>query len=78
MAKLSRAKLAFADPNNTKYTYNVMPFSPVNDPAKFVIFIHNIDSTWKGLARTRGIVIGARTGTRIMVDGICIQLGANF
>ena len=29
-----------------------------------------MDATWKGLATTRGIVIDARTGTRIIVDDI--------
>ena len=70
VAKLSREKLAFAGPRNTKYTYNVMPVGPVNGPVIFIIFIHDMDATWKGLATTRGIVMDARTGTRIIVDDI--------
>ena len=38
VAKSSREKLAFAGPNCTKYTYNVMPFGPVNGPVIFIIF----------------------------------------
>ena len=74
MFRLSHAKLAFTGPNNTKYTYNVMPFGPVNDLVMSVFFIHDMDSTWKGLAKTRGIVIDAKTGTgtstRIIVGDI--------
>ena len=43
VSKSTRPKLACAGPTNTKYTYNVMPFSPVNGPAIFVIFIYNMD-----------------------------------
>ena len=70
VAKSTHPKLVFAGPNNTKYTYNVMPFGPVNGPVIFVIFIHDMDVTWKDLARTRGIVFGLGTGTRIIEDGI--------
>ena len=42
VAKSSRPKLVFAGPNNTKYTYNVMPFGPVNSPVIFVI----LSMTW--------------------------------
>ena len=45
VAKSSRPKLAFAGPNNTKYTYNVMPFGPVNGLVIFVVFIHDMDAT---------------------------------
>ena len=70
VAKSSRVKLAFAGPNCTKYTYYVMPFGPVNGPVIFIIFIHDMDATWKDLARTKGIVFDVRTGTRIIVDDI--------
>ena len=36
----------------------------------FFIFIHDMDSTWKGLTKTRDVVIDAKTGIRIIVDGI--------
>ena len=50
--------------------YNVMHFGPVNGPVIFVIFIHGMDATWKEFATSRGIIIDARTGTRIIVDDI--------
>ena len=68
VAKSSREKLAFAGPNCTKYTYNVMPFGPVNGPVIFIIFIHGMDATWKESASERGIVFDPSTGTRIIVD----------
>ena len=70
VAKSSREKLAFAGPNCTKYTYYVMPFGPVNGPVIFIIFIHDMDATWKELATERGIVISDDLGTRIIVDDI--------
>ena len=78
VAKLSREKLAFAGSNNTKYTFNVMPVDPVNGPVIFVIFMHDMDVTWKELASSKGGFIGAKTGTRIIVDDIYIQLGTNI
>ena len=66
----SQPKLAFAGPNATKYTYLVMPFGPVNGPVTFIIFIHDMDQTWKAHAKTRGIVIDKKTNTRIIVDDI--------
>ena len=50
VAKSTRPKLTFAGPNNTKYTYNVMPFGPVNGPLIFVTFIHGMNVTLKNLA----------------------------
>ena len=70
VSKSTRPKLAFAGPKNTKYTYNVMPFVPVNGPVIFVIFIHDMDVTWNNLARTKGSVFNRGTGTRIIVDDI--------
>ena len=70
VAESSRDKLAFARPNCTKYTYFVMPFGPVNGPVIFIVFIHNMDATWKTLATSRGIIFDASTGTRIIVDDI--------
>ena len=51
-------------------TYNVMPFSPVNGPSTFIAFIHNVDSTWKDLARSCGLMIDEDTNTNIIVDDI--------
>ena len=68
--KSSGEKLAFAGPNCTKYTYLIMPFGPVNGPVIFIIFIHDMDATWKDLARSRGIIICDKLGTRIIVDDI--------
>ena len=70
VAKSSREKLAFAGPNCTKYTYNVMPFGPVNGPVIFIVFIHDMDATWKELAKREGVVLNDGIGTRIIVDDI--------
>ena len=70
VAKSSQDKLAFAGPNCTKYTWKVMPFRPVNGPVIFVIFIHDLDATWKAHVRTKGIVFNDATGTRIIVNDI--------
>jgi hypothetical protein len=66
----SQDKLAFAGPDATKWTYNVMPFGPINAPPTFIAFIHDLDSTWKDLARQQGIVIDEDTNTNIIVDNI--------
>jgi hypothetical protein len=63
-------KLAFAGPNTTQWTYNVMPFGPVNGPATFIAFIHDVDSSWKELARSYGISINKDTNTNIIIDNI--------
>ncbi len=47
-----------------------MPFGPVNSPARFVAFIHNVDSTWKSLASLHGAVINEDTITNIIVNDI--------
>jgi hypothetical protein len=70
VAKESQEKLAFARPNATKWTYNVMPFGPVNGPSTFIFFIHNMDGTWKDVARSLGLVINEDMNTTIIVDNI--------
>jgi hypothetical protein len=64
----SQEKLAFAGPDATKWTYNVM--RPVNGPATFIAFIHNVDSSWKELACSCSIMIDEDTNTNIIVDDI--------
>jgi hypothetical protein len=63
-------KLAFAGPNATKWTYNVMPFGPVNRPSTFISFIHDMDGTWKDVARSLGLTINEDINTMIIVDDI--------
>ena len=63
-------KLAFAGPDATKWTYNVMPFGPVNGPSTFIAFIHDVNSTWKDLARSCGLTMDEDTNTNIIVDDI--------
>ncbi len=70
MAKSSQAKLAFASPRCSKYTYLVMPFGPVNGSFVFIIFIHDLDHTWKEVARSHSINIDRGTNTTIIVDDI--------
>ena len=47
-----------------------MPFGPVNGPQMFITFIHDMDSTWKNVAKFKGVSIGNDTNTRITVDNI--------
>jgi hypothetical protein len=47
-----------------------MPFGIVNGPVMFIIFIHDMDSTWNSLARTKGICFDVKLGARIIVDDI--------
>jgi hypothetical protein len=70
VAKESQEKLAFAGPNATKWTYNIMPFGPVNGPLTFIAFIHDMDGTWKDLACSLGLAINKNMNTTIIVDNI--------
>ena len=63
-------KLAFQGPDAIKWTYTVKPFGPTNGPAKFVNFIHDVDSQWKRLAESSGISIDDDTNTRIIIGDI--------
>ena len=47
-----------------------MPFGPVNGPVIFIVFIHDLDSTWKALAVKRGLLIDDSLNTKIIVDNI--------
>ena len=47
-----------------------MPFGPVNGPVIFIVFIHDLNSSWQDLAHTRGIIFDAKTGSTIIVDDI--------
>ena len=66
----SQEKLAFAGPDCTKYTYTVMPFGPINGPVIFIVFIHDMNSTWNELARRRGLTLDTGTNTRVIIDDI--------
>jgi hypothetical protein len=72
----SREKLAFQGVDAIKWTYNVMPFGPTNGPATFVIFIYDIDSIWKKLTTSCGILIGDMTNTRIIINDIVSWLSS--
>jgi hypothetical protein len=69
VAMESQVKLAFKGPDAIKWTYTVMPFGP-NGPATFINFIHDVDSQWKLLAQSLGVVIDDNTNTKIIVDDI--------
>ena len=62
----SREKLAFQGPDAIKYTYNVMPFGPVNGPATFIAFMHDLGSIWKDLATSNGLAIDDDTNSTII------------
>jgi hypothetical protein len=66
----SQMKLAFAGPNATKWTYTIMPLSPVNGPFTFIAFIHDIDLTWNNLACYCGLTIDKDTNTNIIVNNM--------
>jgi hypothetical protein len=51
VALASQEKLAFQGPDAIKWTYTIMPFGPTNGPARFINFIHDVDSQWKALAQ---------------------------
>ena len=68
--KSSQEKLAFAGPGAIKWTYNVMPFEPVNGPSIFIMFMHDMDSKWKRIAQNCNIPIDKDTNTKLIVDDI--------
>ena len=68
VSKSSQAKLAFAGPDATKYTYSVMPFGPTNGPAIFIIFMFDTASTTKTIAAEMGVSIDSDTNTNIIID----------
>ena len=70
VAKYYRAKLAFAGPNCSKYTFLLMPFGPANGPVIFTVFIHDLDSTWKTSACSRKLTIDDTQNTKLIVDNI--------
>ena len=70
VALASQEKLAFQGPNAIKWTHTVMPFGPMNGPAMFINFIHDVNSQWKALAQQSGLVIDDNTNTKIIVDDI--------
>jgi hypothetical protein len=63
-------KLAFAGPNATKWTYTVMQFMPVNSPATFISYIHEVNSSCKELAHLHSIHINKDTSSNIIADNI--------
>jgi hypothetical protein len=70
IAKHSQEKLAFAGPNATKWTYNVMQFGQVNGPSTFTAFIHDMNSTWQEIAHSLGLNINEDMNTTIIMDDI--------
>jgi hypothetical protein len=66
----SGMKLAFQGPDAIKWTWRVMPFSPVNGSQTFIDFMHDMDSTWKLVAIERSVPIGDDCNTRLIVDDL--------
>jgi hypothetical protein len=66
----SQEKLAYAGSDATKWTYNIMPFGPINGPATFIAFIQDVDSSWRELAKLYSISTDEDTNTNIIVDNI--------
>jgi hypothetical protein len=70
VALASQEKLAFQGVDTIKWTYTVMPFGPTNGLATFVNFIYDINSVWKELAKSRGVLVGDITNTQIIIGYI--------
>jgi hypothetical protein len=68
--KTPRRNWLFAGPNAIKWTYNVMPFGPVNGPSTFIAFMHDMNGTWQELACSLGLNINEDMNTTIIVDDI--------
>ncbi len=68
--KSSQEKLAFQGVDAIKWTYTIMPFGPMNRPATFINFIHDINSVWKEEAQRQGVSINNVTNMKIIIDGI--------
>eukprot|EP00956_Cyclotella_meneghiniana_P018528 scaffold30928_cov30-Cyclotella_meneghiniana.AAC.1 len=64
----SQEKLAFAGPDATKWTWLVMPFGPLNGPAIFIMFMHDMAARYNEVARSRGIGVGQHANSRLIVD----------
>jgi hypothetical protein len=69
-SKATQEKLAFQRSDAIKWTYNVMPFGPMNGPATFIAMIHDLESVWKEIAMMEGITIGHCINTSIIVNVI--------
>ena len=70
VAEDSKEKLAFQGPDAIKYTYSVMPFGPVNGPATFIAFMHDLSSVWKSLAEESGLTMDDDTNSTNIVDDV--------
>jgi hypothetical protein len=70
IALASQEKLAFQGPNAIKWTNTVMPFGPMNRPAMFINFIHNVNSQLKALVQQSGLVINDNTNMKIIIDNV--------
>ena len=60
VAKSSQIKLGIAGPDCSKCIYIIMPFGPFHGPKMFIVFIHDLNSTWRDLAHICGIIIDPR------------------
>ena len=68
VAPHSQPKLTLAGPRGTKFTYNVMPFGPVNGPVVLIIFIHDMDQTQKEVFTSRGISIDTSSAGLLLLN----------
>ena len=68
--KRSRPKLAFAGPGAKMYTYNVMPFGPVNGPEIFIRMMFDINTEWPDLAMNNNVTINEDTNFKLIVDDV--------
>ena len=47
-----------------------MPFGPTNGPSIFIMFMHDMNSRWKTLATSNGVLINDDTNSNIIVDDL--------
>ena len=65
-------KLAFYGPDHIKYTWNVMPFGPLNAPPVYITFMLQLRSIWTRRAREHPSLRSAFYGSNQIVDDTLI------
>ena len=75
-----REKLCFAGPHSTLFTFNVMPFGPINGPACYSALMYLMRQEWQALFRERFPELSKtevsialiQTGARQIIDDILL------
>ena len=75
--KSSQDKLAFFAPDNDKYTFQVMPFGPMNAPSFYTAMMYDFKSEWDMLFIIKVSELPSIDGEVITVDEKIIHIGTN-